>query len=208
MARLNINENKIHMVLEITEDGNVKLLHFSSLPFCEGDIIARTREGSFNLVEIDIAGLDRPLERHGTKYIVTAPGYRMKYKEHKDYRNDKGRKLEVTTYDEETGITVISHLQFYDGISVVRSYSEVINQGKQPQTLTYISSFNYSLMCALKLIKHDELSLFEGFENKLEKEIFNSFTYEELLKNLKSKRYTLARIRRTLLRIYLKPFKK
>ncbi|MGB4659189.1 MAG: glycoside hydrolase family 36 protein [Mobilitalea sp.] len=144
MSRIVIEENKIHVVLDITKEGQIKLLHFSALPFYEEDILVKGELAGFNLVEVEIAGLDRPLERHGNKYIASAPGYRMKYESHKDYRNEIGRKLEITTYDAETGIYVISHLQFFDDISVVRSHSEVINKGDREQTLTYISSFNYT----------------------------------------------------------------
>lgn len=45
----------------------------------------------------------------------------MKYDSHKDYRDDLGRKLEITTFDEETKIYVTSHIQFYDGVPVIRS---------------------------------------------------------------------------------------
>lgn len=76
MARIVIEENKLHLVLDITEDKQVKLLHFSALPFHEEDIVAKTREGSFHLVEVNISGLDRPLERHGNKYIARRPGMR------------------------------------------------------------------------------------------------------------------------------------
>ncbi|MHB8128236.1 MAG: glycoside hydrolase family 36 protein [Mobilitalea sp.] len=180
-SRIEIYENKIYVVLDITEEKQVKLLHFSAVPFDEKDIVAKTREGSFNLVEVDIAGLDRPLERHGTKYIVTAPGYRMKYKEHKDYRNEKGRKLEVTTFDEETGIYVISHLQFYDGISVVRSYSEITNKGTQPQTLTYLSSFNYTGVEKEGVLPRDEKMSLKICHNSWQREMdWQTYTLEQL----------------------------
>lgn len=181
MSRIIINENNIHMVLEITQDNQIKLLHFSALPFDEKDITAKTREGSFNLVELNISGLDRPLERHGNKYIVTAPGYRMKYSEHKDYRNVFGRKLEITTFDEETGIYVISHIQFYDGISVIRSYSEVMNKGNEVQTLEYISSFNYTGIEKEGILPQDEKMLLKIPHNSWQREMdWQSYTLEQL----------------------------
>jgi len=68
-SRIDIFENKIYVVLDITEEKQVKLLHFSAVPFDEKDIVAKTREGSFNLVEVDIAGLDRPLERNVISHL-------------------------------------------------------------------------------------------------------------------------------------------
>lgn len=43
----------------------------------------------------------------------------------------------------------------------------------------------------------------EGLENKLKSEIFNSSSYEELIYNLKSKRYTMTKIRRMLINVLL-----
>ncbi len=145
MGRIEIIENGIYITLEITKEGQLKLLHFSSIPFDEKTIVSeRILREAFNLVELNVAGLDKPYERHGNKYIVTAPGYRMKYSHHKDGRNELGRKLEITTYDEETEIYVTTHMQFYNEIAIVRFWNVVLNKGKEPQTLEYISSFNYT----------------------------------------------------------------
>ncbi len=141
MRRIEICENGLHMVWEITDSNEIKLLHFSALPFSETDLTSDTGTQSFYPVEILVSGQDRVGERHGSKYIQTSPGYRMKYKDFKDYRNEKGRKLEVTTEDKETGILAVSHVQFYDGIAVIRSWTEVTNAGEEPQGLEYVSSF-------------------------------------------------------------------
>lgn len=181
MNRIIINENNINMVMEITDQNEVKLLHFSALPFQEKDIIAKTLEGSFNLVELNISGLDRPLERHGTKYIVTAPGYRMKYDSHKDYRNSNGRKLEITTFDAETGIFVTSHIQFYDAISVISSYSEVINKGSELRTLEYISSFNYNGIEKEGILPRDDKMLLSIPHNSWQREMsWQDYTLADL----------------------------
>jgi len=181
LQRININENKINMVLEITDKRQVKLLHFSALLFNEKDIVAKTMEGSFNLVELNISGLDRPFERHGNKYIVTAPGYRMKYKDHKDYRNNLGRKLEIITFDEETGIYVTSHIQFYEGISIIRSWSEVVNRGLEIQTLEYISSFNYTGIEKEGILPRDEKMLLKIPHNSWQREMdWKTYTLEQL----------------------------
>ena len=181
MQRININENKLNIVLEITDKIQVKLLHFSALPFDEKDIVAKNIEGSFNLVELNISGLDRPLERHGTKYIVTAPGYRMKYDSHKDYRNTRGRKLEITTFDEVTKIYVISHIQLYDGIPMIRSWSEVINKGNKTQTLEYISSFNYTGIEKEGILSRDKKMSLKIPHNSWQREMdWQTYTLEQL----------------------------
>jgi alpha-galactosidase len=181
MERITISENKINMVLEITDSRQIKLLHFSALPFNEKDIVAKTMEGSFNLVEVNISGQDRPLERHGTKYIITAPGYRMKYDSHKDYRNELGRKLEVITFDEETAIYVTSNIQFYDGISMIRSWSEVVNKGSEIQTLEYISSFNYTGVEKEGILMRDEKMSLKIPHNAWQREMnWQTYTLEQL----------------------------
>ena len=38
MKRININENKINIVFDIEDNGQIKLMHFSALPFNENDI--------------------------------------------------------------------------------------------------------------------------------------------------------------------------
>lgn len=155
MSLIEINENKLNMVLEITEQKEVKLLHFSALPFCPEKITGAQKVG-FRLVEVNLSGLDRPLERHGTKYIVTSPGYRLKYRSHLDTRNELGRRLGIVTFDEETGLVVTSHFQFYDGISVVRCFTEVENTGSEPQCLEYLSSFNLNGIEKEGILPRDE----------------------------------------------------
>ena len=141
MERFHIEENGLHLVWEINDRGEVKLLHFSSLPFDETLITSVHSTDGFRLMEVQCPGLDRPEERFGNGYTVTAPGYRMTYACHTDERNELGRELIITTEDKPTGLIAKSHLQFYDGIPVVRSYTELINQGSSPLSLEYVSSF-------------------------------------------------------------------
>lgn len=144
MERINISENGIFMTLEITDNNQLKLLHFGAKPFDESCIKAKNYDGSFNLIEMSLTGSDRPYERHGTKYIVTSPGCRMKYHSRKDYRNDDGRVLEFVLRDEETDVFTTMTIQFYDRISVCRFRTTVMNCGTEDQTLEYISLFNYT----------------------------------------------------------------
>lgn len=141
MKRINIYENGIYLVFEINDDNEIKFLHFSALPFDEKNITSRSGTFGFRLSELQVSGIDRKEERHGNKYIVTAPGYRMKFKDFADSNNNFGRKLEIVTFDEDTGLEMVSHFQFYKNISAVRCWSEVINNGKEEQTLEYVSSF-------------------------------------------------------------------
>ena len=171
MKRIELYENKIHMLWEVTDAGEIKLLHFSALPFEEDTLTSETGTQSFYPVEILVSGQDRVGERHGHKYIQTSPGYRMKYREFRDFRNERGRKLEVVTEDHITGLDVTSHYQFYDGISVVRAWTEVRNRGTEPQGLEYVSSF------ALNGIEKEGL---REFDEKLELRIPHNAWQKEL----------------------------
>ncbi len=137
---ITVEENGLQLVFYITPEGQVKFLHCGQESFKKGSLSEEEMRG-FRLVEAELSGLDRPQERHGSKYIVTAPGYRLVYEDFRDYRNAEGRKLELVTKDEETKVYITSHFQFYDGISAIRTWQEIINRGEEKQTLTYLSSF-------------------------------------------------------------------
>ena len=181
MKRIDIKENNLNMVYEITDENEIKLLHFSTLPFEEEDINSCEGTASFRPVEVLLSGLNRPGERHGTKYTYTAPGYRLKYKDMKDYRNETGRKLEILMEDKPTGLEVCSNIQFYDGISVIRSWTELKNNGKEDLGVEYVSSF-----ALLGIDKEGLLSTDQKLEvliarNAWQKElIWNRFSMDQL----------------------------
>ncbi len=156
MKRIQIFENGINVVFEITDRQEIRLLHFSALPFDESTMTSRTGNSGFSLVELQVSGIDRAGERHGNKYIITAPGYRMKYKDLKDTNNAVGRKLEITCYDEETGLETVSHMQFYSGTSVVRTWTDVNNCGIEKWTIEYVSSFSVTGIEKEGLLSQDE----------------------------------------------------
>lgn len=143
MKEFCIHEQGIYMNFEVRDDGVLNFIHFSCQPLNKEDFhIDRDGEG-FLLNEVSVYGLDRPLERHGNKYIVTAPGYRMTYVKHTESENNFGKTVEIVTEDKETGLFVTSHFQFYNGIHVVRCYNVIENKGHDAQVLEHISTFNY-----------------------------------------------------------------
>lgn len=156
---IKVEENGIYMVLGITPKRQLKLLHFSSVPFTESDI-CKGREGckeedraawqryvdeAFQLVQANLSGYNRPYEKHGNKHIVTAPGYLFTYAGMEDTRNETGRRLVIRQEDKEvTHTEAETVMQFYDGTSVVRIYNTLRNTGTETQTLEYLSSFCYT----------------------------------------------------------------
>lgn len=140
---MEIEEDGVFLVFAVTEEDQLKLMHFSSRPYERREESRQFLEEGFQLVQVSFSGYNRPYEKHGNKHIVTAPGYLLKYVGMEDSVNETGRLLVITQEDALTGARVKSYLQFYPGTSVVRMYHEVTNTGKEEQTLEYISSFYY-----------------------------------------------------------------
>lgn len=134
---ISINENSINLVIEVTEDGDVNLMHFSQLPY-EVTVINENNKRWYRLVELQIAGEDHD-DHHGSKHTGSKPGNLLKYKEHRDYRNIYGRKIEIMM--EDSRLKVKSNIQFYEDVSVIRSWTEVTNIGIEDREIEYISSF-------------------------------------------------------------------
>ncbi len=128
-------ENGIHLLIEIADDRDVRLLHLSPQEY---RTVAEEKKPCFRMVELQLAGYDYE-EMHNLKYIGTYPGKLLRYADSKDYRNGFGRKLEI--HMTASTIEVTCHLQFYDGISVVRSWCEVRNSGHADEFIVYLSSF-------------------------------------------------------------------
>ena len=59
MTRINMKENGIQLVWEITDTNEIKLLHFSALEFEEANMVSDTGTQSFYPVEILVSGKDR-----------------------------------------------------------------------------------------------------------------------------------------------------
>ena len=57
MQTIEIKENGIYLVWEIDEENNLKLLHFSALPFHREDIVAATTEYGFRFVEMNLSAV-------------------------------------------------------------------------------------------------------------------------------------------------------
>lgn len=91
---ISICENGINFVMEITDDRDVRLLHFSQVPFDMRVFKDEEQKKRSRLIEIQISGQNQD-DHHGLKHTRTSPGYNLEYVEHRDYRNDTGRKLEI-----------------------------------------------------------------------------------------------------------------
>lgn len=139
VQNLVIVENGLHLVIEITDQLDVRLLHFGSTPYQASFIEEKQRPG-FRLMELQLTGEDRD-EYHGRTHRASYPGLRMKYASHEDTRNSMGRKLSIALEDNETGLKAIQHFQFFDGIGMLRSWVDLVHEGKEPVGVEYVSSF-------------------------------------------------------------------
>ncbi|GGG04131.1 hypothetical protein GCM10010912_56100 [Paenibacillus albidus] len=136
---IEIAENGLHLVIEITEAQDVRLLHFGAGPLAAGAIAEQHKPG-FRLLELQCSGEDRA-EYHGRTHRASYPGLRMVYDGHKDIVTELGRKLEVGLLDPVTRLQAIQHFQFYQGVQMVRCWTELNNKGDAAAHVEYISSF-------------------------------------------------------------------
>lgn len=134
---IKISENGLNVVIEVAEDGDVRLLHFSSLPFIEESVLENTKN-KYRLVELHVSG-ENQCEHHGHKHRGSNPGNRLKYKSHTLSDNNVGKKLEV--FLEDNGLVVTYNMQFFNGIPTVKCWSELKNEGTEARGIEYITSF-------------------------------------------------------------------
>ncbi|MDR2433916.1 MAG: alpha-galactosidase [Treponema sp.] len=131
---IQLYENNLYLDINVTEDGDVRLYNLSPSPF------AGSEQGRFfRLLEVQGTGFNQN-DHHGSKHTGTQPGSLFRYANHTISRNQYGNKLELK--QKWRGLFAVSHLQFYDDIPVVRSWTELENYSEQEDfPLEYISSF-------------------------------------------------------------------
>ena len=136
--RLEINENSLKSVFEVTDEGKLLLLHFSKSDFDESKIGEKAKRW-FTPVEVHLAGGNQD-DHHGAKHTASSASFTLKYKDHKYYENEFGGKLEFFLEDDKLNVTL--HYQFYKGISGVRTWVDVKNISEEIVGIEYISSFS------------------------------------------------------------------
>lgn len=136
---IHVQENGLHLVLEVTPEQDVRLFHFGTGELREGAISNGQKPG-FRLLELQLTGEDRA-EYHGRTHRATFPGLRMRYEAHADIRNKAGRKLEIVLRDPDTSLRAVQHFQFYDGLQTVKAWVTLSNEGTEELGVEYVSSF-------------------------------------------------------------------
>lgn len=135
---IDVSQNGMNIIFEITEDNKVVLKEFSNASYC------RETEKELKwcpIVEIQATG-ENQNDHHGAKHTGTWGGLSLTYNTHKCYENEFGNKLEFFLHNEK--IEVVVHYQFYAGISAVRAWTDVTNICEECVGLEYVSSFSYT----------------------------------------------------------------
>lgn len=135
--RIDLKECNIHIVFEVSEDNTLSLLHFSNQ--CIETKIPECVRKAFPAVEIHMTGTNQNAH-HGAKHIGAGSLDSLKYVGHQYYQNGLGNKLEIELRDDEISATL--HYQFYNNISVVRTWTSIQNISSVNIGIEYISSFS------------------------------------------------------------------
>ena len=139
---IRFERNGIYVDIEVCENGFVALHNCSAVERPRGEIAKW-----YPLVELQGTGYNHN-DHHASKHTLCAPGSDLRYVGHSLTRNEQGDLFEIVQATDE--IEVKTYWQFYDGVRVLRAWSEVTNIGNVRFPLEYISSF------ALTGIGHDE----------------------------------------------------
>lgn len=140
MKTIRLEESGLLLVIEVDNGGDVRLLHFSVLPYEETVLADQLQRGKFRLTEVQVTGENHD-GHHGSKHIETLPGKRMKYHTHRLLENELGKKLELEQRDLVSGLKLVSHMQCFHGLPVMRCWNVAIHEGSDELALEYISSF-------------------------------------------------------------------
>ncbi len=132
-----LNENGIYLHICVTEGGEVGLLHCSCFPESLEELPEKKVKW-YRLAEMQVSGFNQN-DHHGNKHTGCNPSSQMRYRFHRDQRNQFGRKLEII--QEYQGIWLTSHFQFFDGVSVIRCWNTVENKSDEEFPVEYLSSF-------------------------------------------------------------------
>ncbi|WP_458460656.1 glycoside hydrolase family 36 protein [Paenibacillus sp.] len=136
---IEMNENGMELVLEVTAIGDVRLLYVGTAAPTDLRELPEKIRSKYRLLEVHASGENQD-DHHGSKHTGTLPGKRMLLFNEEDYQNEYGRKMAWHLRDEQAGLIAKCHFQFYDGIPVLRTWTELENSGEAPIGLEYISS--------------------------------------------------------------------
>ncbi len=130
---IDLHENGLYLKIYVDADKQTYLLNLSPKELVKPETFKWHR-----LVELQCSGFSQN-DHHGAKHTGTQPGSLLRYARHVIEKNAYGTLLRLT--QQGCGLEVTSCLQFYNGIPVVQSWTELQNLSEIEQPLEYISSF-------------------------------------------------------------------
>lgn len=137
---IKINENNLNIVLEITKDRDIRLLHFSYLPFEQFNELSENEKEKCRLLELQFTG-ENQLTHRGVKHTGTLPGHRMLYECYNDEILKEGRRITINLIDKVTKVEAKVIFQFYNELQIVRTWTILKNKGEESVGIEYITSF-------------------------------------------------------------------
>jgi alpha-galactosidase len=141
--KIEIEENGLFATLIVTEQKDIRLLHFSDKPYNGKEIRDEETANNQRLVEVKFSG-ENVVKHHGPRQVGTLPGYRLEFQEYTRHSNPFGNYYEFILSDCKTNSEVIVCWQFFTGIKAVRSWTKLINNGNESIGIEHISSFYLS----------------------------------------------------------------
>ena len=141
-----IQEGQMKICFRIGEDGLIELVDFSAaknskeLPATDGQLTA-FRE-SHQLLAVQVTG-ETATGMHACKHNAGSVSDRFYYVKHNIEKNEKGRLITIVM-KADNGLEATYYMQLFTGISVVRVWTTLRNQGKEALGIEYVSSFTYN----------------------------------------------------------------
>jgi alpha-galactosidase len=141
---IRFGNDAVELLLGVKEDGRITLEDLGS-----AGTVPRTQGSPYfdssaaPLCEVRLSGEGNIATKTSRSLVGTYLGARLKYQNHNITENqDAGTKtLHTEIKDEETGVTVVSHLTIYSGLPIVRSSATIRNDGTEDIIVTQVTSF-------------------------------------------------------------------
>lgn len=142
---IELRERGMRVLFRVNDDRTIDLADFSAAPGAvpmpriadEAGRTIRTRQ----FLAAQATG-ESATEFHAGKHDAGSVSRTWRYVNHEIAEADGGREL-ILRARADDGLTCEYHMQFFDGLPVVRTWSTVANAGGAPVGLEYVSSFMY-----------------------------------------------------------------
>jgi len=139
MNFIKVEHDKIDFLLGIDGQGKVRLLNYSPKGSVNLSKWNFTEKSILNPIEIKLVGENHD-DHHAQKHTNTLTAKLLKYVHHEIITNEQGKILKLVLKSIQN-IEVVCYYQFYNDISVIRSWAEVKNEGEEGIGIEYITSF-------------------------------------------------------------------